>query len=46
MSKEFKVSEVAAHKIPEDGMYIIVDSNVYDVTGTPSTPAAHRLFSD
>ncbi|KAF8245317.1 cytochrome b5 [Wilcoxina mikolae CBS 423.85] len=33
MSKEFKVSEVATHKTLDDGMYIIVDSDVYDVTG-------------
>jgi len=31
--KEFKVSEVASHKTADDGMYIIIDNNVFDVTG-------------
>jgi hypothetical protein len=34
MSKTFSVADVAAHKDAESGMYIIVDENVYDVTGT------------
>ncbi|PMD25508.1 cytochrome b5 [Hyaloscypha hepaticicola] len=33
MSKTFSVADVAAHKDAEKGMYIIVDENVYDVTG-------------
>jgi cytochrome b involved in lipid metabolism len=33
MSKTFSVAEVAEHKDAEKGMYIIVDENVYDVTG-------------
>ncbi|KAH6674425.1 cytochrome b5-like heme/steroid binding domain-containing protein [Tricladium varicosporioides] len=33
MSKQFSVADVAAHKDAEKGMYIIVDENVYDVTG-------------
>ncbi|EEQ27385.1 hypothetical protein McanMca71_005737 [Microsporum canis] len=32
MAKTFTVSEVAAHKTPESGQYIIVDSGVYDIT--------------
>ncbi|QSZ36685.1 hypothetical protein DSL72_006566 [Monilinia vaccinii-corymbosi] len=32
MSKTFSLSEVAAHKDAEKGMYIVVDENVYDVT--------------
>lgn len=31
--KEFKLSEVAAHKTPENGLYIVIDEGVYDVTG-------------
>ena len=33
MSKTFSVADVAAHKDANAGMYIIVDENVYDVTG-------------
>ncbi|PQE32866.1 cytochrome b5 protein [Rutstroemia sp. NJR-2017a WRK4] len=33
MSKTFSPSEVANHKDAENGMYIIIDENVYDVTG-------------
>lgn len=33
MSKSITTSEVAAHNSAEKGMYIIVDENVYDVTG-------------
>jgi cytochrome b involved in lipid metabolism len=33
MSKTFSVADVAEHKDAEKGMYIIVDENVYDVTG-------------
>lgn len=32
MSKSFTPAEVAEHKSPEKGMYIIVDSGVYDIT--------------
>jgi len=32
MSKTFSPSEVAAHKDAENGMYLIIDENVYDVT--------------
>ncbi|KAK2831970.1 hypothetical protein FQN49_006986 [Arthroderma sp. PD_2] len=32
MSKTFTPAEVANHKTPEDGQYIIVDSGVYDIT--------------
>jgi hypothetical protein len=35
MSQTFSVADVATHKDAESGMYIIVDENVYDVTGTP-----------
>lgn len=38
MSKTFSVADVAAHKDAENGMYIIVDENVYDVTGMPPFP--------
>jgi len=33
MSKTFSASEVAAHKNKEEGMYIIVEGGVYDITG-------------
>jgi len=33
MSKTFSVADVASHKDADSGMYIIVDENVYDVTG-------------
>jgi len=33
MSKSFSVADVASHKDASSGMYIIVDENVYDVTG-------------
>jgi cytochrome b involved in lipid metabolism len=33
MSKTFSTADVAAHKDAEKGIYIIVDDNVYDVTG-------------
>jgi cytochrome b involved in lipid metabolism len=32
MSKSFTPADVAGHNNPEKGLYIIVDSNVYDVT--------------
>lgn len=32
MSKQFTTAEVAKHKTEADGMYIIIDSGVYDVT--------------
>lgn len=32
MSKSFTVAEVAQHKTEADGIYIIVDSDVYDIT--------------
>jgi hypothetical protein len=31
MSKTFTVAEVAKHKDEKDGMYIIIDSGVYDI---------------
>ncbi|KAF3923522.1 hypothetical protein ABW21_db0209467 [Orbilia brochopaga] len=30
--KQLTVTEVAKHKTPEEGMYIIIDTNVYDIT--------------
>ena len=33
MSKSLSVADVASHKDADSGMYIIVDENVYDVTG-------------
>jgi len=33
MSKSLSVADVATHKDADSGMYIIVDENVYDVTG-------------
>ncbi|KAI9641848.1 hypothetical protein NHQ30_009715 [Ciborinia camelliae] len=38
MSKTFSPSEVAAHKDAENGMYLIIDENVYDVTSISSSP--------
>jgi len=32
MSKSLSVAEVAEHKNADSGMYIIIDSDVYDVT--------------
>jgi len=32
MPKTFSVAEVATHKDAENGMYIIIDAEVYDVT--------------
>ncbi|CAG8977447.1 hypothetical protein HYALB_00007780 [Hymenoscyphus albidus] len=32
MSKEFTTIEVSEHKDADKGMYIIIDSNVYNVT--------------
>ncbi|GBF63551.1 cytochrome b5 [Trichophyton mentagrophytes] len=32
MTKTFTAAEVAKHKTPESGLYIIVDSSVYDIT--------------
>jgi len=33
MSKSFSPADVASHKDGSSGMYIIIDENVYDVTG-------------
>ncbi len=38
MSKSFTPAQVAEHKDPGNGLYIIVDENVYDVTGTSFPP--------
>lgn len=35
MSQQFTPADVAQHNNPEKGLYIIVDSNVYNVTGKP-----------
>ncbi|KAJ5232741.1 Cytochrome b5 [Penicillium chermesinum] len=32
MSKSFTPAEVASHKTADTGLYIIIDSSVYDVT--------------
>ncbi|KAL4889075.1 cytochrome b5-like heme/steroid binding domain-containing protein [Aspergillus ambiguus] len=32
MSKSFSPADVASHNSPDKGLYIIIDSNVYDVT--------------
>lgn len=39
MSKTFTVAEVAKHKTEEEGVYIIIDSTVYDVTSM--SPVSH-----
>jgi len=31
--KTLSASEVSAHSTPEKGLYVIIDENVYDVTG-------------
>ncbi|MCJ1299639.1 hypothetical protein MMC08_002431 [Hypocenomyce scalaris] len=33
MSKSISPSEVSAHSTVDTGLYIIIDSNVYDMTG-------------
>ncbi len=43
MSKSFTTAEVAKHKTDKDGMYIIVDNGVYDITGVLLS-AGHWLF--
>ncbi|KAI6711331.1 hypothetical protein JHW43_006161 [Diplocarpon mali] len=43
MSKSFSPADVAAHKTSEQGMYIIIDEGVYDVTGSfpfPLSPSS------
>jgi cytochrome b involved in lipid metabolism len=42
MSKTFTTAEVAKHTTPEAGMYIIIDSGVYDVTGTDASFVRHQ----
>lgn len=32
MSKTFTPADVSSHNSPDKGLYIIIDSNVYDVT--------------
>lgn len=32
MSKSFSTAEVSKHKTPENGLWIIIDGGVYDVT--------------
>ena len=32
MSKTFTPAEVASHNNPDNGLYIIIEQNVYDVT--------------
>jgi cytochrome b involved in lipid metabolism len=39
MSKTFTVADVAAHKDEKEGMYIIVDDGVYNITGMCSPPS-------
>jgi hypothetical protein len=44
MSKQFTPADVASHKDASSGMYIIIDENVYDVTGlSPFLPPPGRL---
>lgn len=43
MSKTFSPSEVAAHKDAENGMYLIIDENVYDVTSMFHFPFLSQL---
>jgi len=38
MSKQFTKAEVAQHKDEANGIYIIVDNGVYDVTSTLRHP--------
>jgi hypothetical protein len=44
MSKTFSVADVASHKDAGSGMYIIVDENVYDVTGICPLSFLHLLL--
>jgi hypothetical protein len=44
MSKTFTTAEVAKHKDEKDGMYIIIDSGVYDIASAFFCPliSPHR----
>ncbi|MCJ1367916.1 hypothetical protein MMC16_007052 [Acarospora aff. strigata] len=33
MAKPLSPTEISAHDTPEKGLYIIIDANVYDLTG-------------
>jgi hypothetical protein len=44
MSKTFSTADVAAHKDADSGIYIIVDENVYDVTGIYPFPLSPPLI--
>ncbi len=33
MSKSFTTADIAKHKSVDDGMYIVIESGVYDITG-------------
>lgn len=46
MSNQYTVADVAKHKDESNGMWIIVDSGVYDITSEQCLPTRHLITSD
>lgn len=42
MSNQYTVADVAKHKDEKEGMWIIVDSGVYDITSEQCQPIINR----
>ena len=45
MSAQYSVADVAKHKDEQEGMYIIVDTGVYDITSMFPLPPSLSLCS-
>lgn len=43
MSNQYTVADVAKHKDESNGMWIIVDSGVYDITSEQCLPTHHLV---